>query len=83
MLPSILVIVADEGGGLTTEEIDKVFLPFFRTETARVNKIEGTGLGLAVARSIIELHGGKIWAEARRRGRRGGYFLFTLPTVRT
>jgi signal transduction histidine kinase len=82
VLPSILVIVADEGGGLTTEELDKVFLPFFRTETARVNKIEGTGLGLAVARSIIELHGGKIWAEARRRGRKGGYFLFTLPALR-
>jgi signal transduction histidine kinase len=82
LTPGILVSVTDEGSGLTIEEIDRVFLPFFRTEAARMNKIEGTGLGLAVARSIIELHGGKIWAEARKRGRKGGRFLFTLPTVR-
>ncbi len=82
VLPSVLVIVADEGGGLTREEVDNVFLPFFRTEAARMKKIEGTGLGLAVARSIVELHGGKSWAEAKKRGRKGGVFMFTLPTVR-
>ncbi len=83
LTPGVLVIVADEGAGLTKEEVDQIFLPFFRTEAARVNKIEGTGLGLAVARSIVELHGGHIWAEARKRGRKGGRFLFTLPTVRS
>jgi signal transduction histidine kinase len=82
VIPSVLVTVADEGSGLTREEVDRVFLPFFRTEAARMKKIEGTGLGLAVARSIVELHGGKIWAEARKRGRKGGVFMFTLPTVR-
>jgi signal transduction histidine kinase len=82
VFPSVLVIVADEGNGLTREEVDRVFLPFFRTEAARMKKIEGTGLGLAVARSIIELHGGKIWAEPKKRGRKGGLFMFTLPTVR-
>jgi two-component system sensor histidine kinase VicK len=82
VIPSVLVIVADEGGGLTREEVANVFLPFYRTEAARMKKIEGTGLGLAVARSIVELHGGKIWAEARKRGRKGGVFMFTLPTVR-
>ena len=81
VIPSVLVLVADEGKGLTKDEVDKVFLPFFRTEAARMNKIEGAGLGLAVARSIIELHGGKIWAEAKKRGRKGGLFLFTLPIV--
>ena len=76
-LSSVLVMVADEGSGLTREEIDNVFLPFFRTEAARVKKIEGTGLGLAVARSIIELHGGKIWVESELG--KGSTFTFTLP----
>lgn len=81
IIPGVLVIVADEGGGLEKEDLEKIFMPFFRTESAKMQKIEGAGLGLAVSRSIIELHRGKIWAEARRRGR-GGYFLFTLPTIK-
>jgi signal transduction histidine kinase len=79
--PAVLVIVADEGQGLSPEDAEQVFLPFFRTKEASASKVEGTGLGLTIARSIIELQRGKIWAEPRRRGRRGGRFLFTLPTV--
>ncbi|MBZ0286013.1 MAG: histidine kinase, partial [Anaerolineae bacterium] len=55
--------------------------PFYRTKDARVGFEEGSGLGLTISRSIIELHRGKIWAEPRKRGRRGARFLFTLPTV--
>jgi signal transduction histidine kinase len=81
MLPAVLVTVADEGKGLSKEDAEKVFMPFFRTEEAKVNKIEGVGLGLAVTRSFVEMHRGKIWAEPRRRGREGAVFLFTVPTV--
>ncbi len=81
MLPGVLVTVADEGAGIAPEEIEQVFLPFFRTKEARASKIAGTGLGLTMARSILELHRGKIWVEGRRRGRRGATFLFTLPTA--
>ncbi|NDJ61014.1 MAG: hypothetical protein GYB67_07805, partial [Chloroflexi bacterium] len=81
MLPAILVKIVDEGGGLTAEEAEKVFLPFFRTDAAHAQKAEGVGLGLAVTRSIVEVHRGKIWAEPKRRGK-GGCFLFTVPTVR-
>ena len=81
VLPAILVSIADEGKGLTKEEAEQVFLPFFRTEEAKKNKIEGVGLGLAVTRSIVEIHRGKIWAVPRPRAS-GGCFQFTLPTVR-
>lgn len=80
-IPGILVTVSDEGEGLTKEETEQIFMPFFRTEWAKANKIEGTGLGLAVARSIIELHRGKIWAEPSTRENGGGHFLFIIPVV--
>lgn len=81
LLPAILVRVTDEGPGLGKEDIDQIFVPFFRTEWARQHKVEGTGLGLAVARSIIELHRGHIWAEARTPANPGGRFLFSLPAL--
>jgi signal transduction histidine kinase len=81
VLPAILVSISDDGKGLTRDEADQVFLPFFRTEEAKKNKIDGVGLGLAVTRSIVEVHRGKIWAVPRPRAK-GGCFQFTLPTVR-
>ena len=80
-LPTVLVSVIDEGEGLTRDTIDQVFMPFFRTEKARVQQIEGAGLGLAVSRSIIELHRGVIWAAAATREKPGGRFMFTLPPL--
>lgn len=81
VIPAILVTFSDEGPGLSQEDAEQVFMPFYRTKDARVGFAEGSGLGLTISRSIIELHRGKIWAEARKRGRRGARFLFTLPTV--
>ncbi|MCC6801272.1 MAG: hypothetical protein IT319_00200 [Anaerolineae bacterium] len=82
VIPAILVTVTDEGKGLTPEEADKVFMPFFRTEDAKAQRIEGVGLGLAVTRSIVEVHRGKIWAIPRSSRVKGGCFMFTVPTVR-
>ncbi len=82
VLPAILVTVTDEGKGLSKDEAEKVFMPFFRTEEAKTKRIEGVGLGLAVTRSIVEMHRGKIWAVPNTRAT-GGCFMFTLPTVRT
>ncbi len=82
VLPAILVTVTDEGKGLSKEEADKVFMPFFRTDEAKTRRIEGVGLGLAVTRSIIEVHRGKIWAVPNTRVK-GGCFMFTIPTVRS
>jgi signal transduction histidine kinase len=82
VLPAILVSVTDEGKGLSKEEAEKVFMPFFRTEEAKVKRIEGVGLGLAVTRSFVEVHRGKIWAVPKGRTK-GGCFMFTIPTVRS
>jgi len=68
----LLISVTDTGVGLTTENADQVFNPFFTT------KSQGTGLGLAITRSIVESHGGRIWANGNCG--RGATFSFTLPS---
>ena len=81
LLPAILVCVVDEGSGLSREDLEQIFVPFVRTQWARQHQIEGTGLGLAVSRSIIELHRGSIWAAASTPDAPGGRFFFSLPTA--
>lgn len=71
----IEVSVVDKGQGITREHTEQVFDPFFTT------KREGTGLGLSVARSIVEMHGGSIWAENNVSG--GSAFRFTVPLTHT
>jgi len=68
----VLISVSDTGIGLPTDKTEQIFDPFFTTKT------EGTGMGLAISRSIIESHGGRIWATANSGG--GATFHFTLPT---
>lgn len=80
--PCILITVSDHGKGLSDEEAKRVFEPFYRSKAARESRTEGAGLGLAVSRSIIELHRGAIWAEARNKAHKGGRFHFTLPIRR-
>lgn len=79
LTPCLLVRIADEGKGLTQEEADKIFMPFYRTDRAHQQQIDGAGLGLAIAQSIVELHRGKIWVEATSRKEPGGKFFLTLP----
>jgi two-component system, OmpR family, sensor histidine kinase VicK len=74
--PSAMVCVADRGPGLTDEEVDQVFAPFYRTVAAK-NTASGMGLGLAVCKKAIEEQGGQIGARARPGG--GTEFWFTLP----
>jgi signal transduction histidine kinase len=80
IFPCTLVSVIDQGEGLNVDEVYKVFDPFYRTKFARAKILEGSGLGLTLARSFIETQGGKIWAEpARQKGVDGGRFFFVLP----
>ncbi len=81
VLPAVLISVTDEGKGLQREEAQSVFLPFFRTDDVKKRKIEGVGLGLAVTRSLVEVHRGKIWVVPVPPAT-GGCFVFTLPTIR-
>jgi PAS domain S-box-containing protein len=63
--------VSDTGVGLPTEKMDQIFSAFFTT------KPQGSGMGLAISRSIVESHGGQLWASANSGG--GATFHFTLP----
>jgi PAS domain S-box-containing protein len=63
--------VSDTGVGLPMEKMDQIFSAFFTT------KPQGSGMGLAISRSIVESHGGQLWASAN--GGRGATFHFTLP----
>jgi signal transduction histidine kinase len=67
----LLISVSDTGVGLPAEKADQIFNAFFTT------KPQGTGMGLAITRSIIEAHGGRLWASANTG--RGATFHFTLP----
>jgi signal transduction histidine kinase len=67
----LLFSVSDTGVGLPTEQPDEIFNAFYTT------KAEGTGMGLAISRSIIEVHGGRLWATANAGP--GATFHFTLP----
>ena len=69
-----LVSVADTGGGLPTDAGGALFSPF------KSGKPEGMGIGLSISRTIVEAHGGRIWAEAAPGG--GALFRFTLPKPR-
>jgi two-component system, LuxR family, sensor kinase FixL len=70
---AVLVSVLDCGRGIDVEQLERVFEPFFST------KAGGLGLGLAISHSIIEAHGGRLWAT--NRSDRGAAFHFTLPIM--
>jgi PAS domain S-box-containing protein len=68
----LLLSVSDTGGGLPAQQADQIFDAFFTT------KAHGTGMGLRISRSIVESHGGRLWAGDN--SPRGASFYFTLPT---
>jgi signal transduction histidine kinase len=71
----VLISVSDTGVGLRPEQTEQVFTPFF------TSKAQGTGMGLTISRSIIESHGGRLWATSHQG--LGATFHFTLPVEET
>src|SRR6202045_2652270 len=68
----LLISVSDTGVGLPPQQADQIFNAFFTT------KVQGTGMGLPISRSIVESHGGRLWAADN--SPRGASFHLTLPT---
>src|SRR6266403_1835840 len=68
----VIVSVSDTGAGLPAQQADQIFKAFFTT------KPQGTGMGLSISRSIVEAHGGRLWADGN--SPRGASFCFTLST---
>ncbi|MCJ7571248.1 MAG: HAMP domain-containing histidine kinase [Candidatus Thermoplasmatota archaeon] len=74
----IQITVTDTGIGLTREQTDHIFEEFYKTDNSR-HKLDSTGLGLTICKTIIEKHGGKIWADSHGPGT-GASIHFTVPS---
>ena len=74
----IQVSVSDTGIGLKPEDVERVFSPFEQVDSLFSRKFQGTGLGLSLTKSLVELHGGKIWVESEGEGK-GATFSFYIP----
>lgn len=76
----VIVTVTDTGIGLKAEDKERIFTAFEQVESTYTRKQKGTGLGLTLTRNLVELHGGRIWAESRGLGE-GTTFTFTVPLI--
>jgi signal transduction histidine kinase len=75
---AVQVTVRDTGEGIRHEDLPRLFEQFYRGEKSRSRATGGAGLGLAIAKGIVEAHGGRIWAESEPG--HGAQFVFTLPS---
>jgi PAS domain S-box-containing protein len=76
-LQKIQLGVRDTGPGIAEKDFQKLFEKFSRVESQAMQGVSGTGLGLTIAREIVELHGGRIWIESEEG--KGSFFVFELP----
>jgi len=74
----VIVSVSDQGLGIAPEHLNRLFEKFFRIESETDQHVVGSGLGLPIVRTIVESHGGQVWAESKLG--QGSTFFFTLPT---
>jgi histidine kinase len=76
----LLVVVSDTGLGIAAEHLPHLFNRFYRVDKSRSRAGGGSGIGLTIAKHLIEAHGGHIWAESKGEGR-GSVFTFSLPLI--
>jgi PAS domain S-box-containing protein len=74
----VQVSVRDQGIGMSPREMGQLFEKFYRVDRDEVRRAGGTGLGLYITKRLVEMHGGRIWAESRLGA--GSVFCFTLPS---
>jgi signal transduction histidine kinase len=72
--------VIDNGIGLVKTDLERIFQPFEQSDNSASPKFQGTGLGLSLTRHLVELHGGRIWAESDGAGQ-GSAFRVALPIL--
>jgi len=76
----IQISVQDTGVGIPKESLEKVFDKFYQVGGRSLSDVAGTGIGLSVAKEIVEIHSGRIWVESDTG--QGAKFLFTLPVAK-
>jgi signal transduction histidine kinase len=77
---AVLAVVQDTGVGFPPELSQRIFSRFFQTDMGKTRRYGGTGIGLSLAKDLVELHGGKLWAESRPG--KGSSFFVLLPRDR-
>jgi len=78
--PVVEISVSDQGLGMTQQEVEQLFQPFYRLGRDSEKRIKGAGLGLYLTKQLVELHGGRVRAESEGSGR-GSSFHFTIPVA--
>jgi len=74
----VMVSIADTGRGISEENLEKIFEVFYQVDDHMTRRYGGLGLGLSIARELVNLHGGRIWAESEGLGE-GSTFRVVLP----
>lgn len=77
----VVFSVKDTGIGIVPEDVTNIFERFYRSEQSRSRSGGGTGLGLAIAKGLVEAHGGRVWVESKVN--EGSRFSFTVPLLQT
>lgn len=75
----IMITVQDTGLGIPSDQLESIFQEFTQVDTSTTRKVGGTGLGLPISRRLVELHGGRLWAESTGIEGEGSTFFVELP----
>jgi signal transduction histidine kinase len=75
----VLIRIHDTGVGIPADKLETVFQEFTQVDTSTTRKAGGTGLGLPISRTLVEMHGGRIWAESTGVSGHGSTFFVELP----
>ena len=75
----VLISVKDTGLGIPVDHLEAIFLEFTQVDTSTTRKVGGTGLGLPISRRLVEMHGGRLWAESSGIDGEGSTFHVELP----
>jgi PAS domain S-box-containing protein len=76
------VAVADTGIGIKAQDQERIFMEFEQVDSSHGRQQQGTGLGLALTKKFVEMHGGRIWVESAGVGGKGSTFIFIIPMVK-
>jgi PAS domain S-box-containing protein len=79
IVPCVMVAIQDTGLGIAAQDLPQLFQRFYRTNSEASRLVGGTGLGLTIVKSFVEMHGGQVWVESTPG--EGSIFAFTIPVV--